>query len=199
MGKLEHQSPETPLILLPFANGTGSTACQPALRVQGKMSIPIPICQKRYYFTAGNSRIPLCSLIWDQLFGRAQTTSCLWMCTAHSTHWFCTKCCGSLACTRQRQKFTTYHLSRQILQREWTSHVLVWVAGVHHFAVNLLKAQAMNALTEFMGQNSDLHSWKSEDTVYLTCPADFHRVYNPAVPDRCSGRFLDLLLIVLHI
>lgn len=54
-----------------------------------------------------------------------------------------------------------------------------------------------------MEQDSDLHSGKSEDAVYLTCPANFQRVYNPAVPDGCSGRFLDFLSnavahVILH-
>lgn len=54
-----------------------------------------------------------------------------------------------------------------------------------------------------MEQDSDLHSGKSEDAAYLTRPANFQRVYNPAVPDRCSGRFLDFLSnavahVILH-
>lgn len=173
------------------------TVVRPALSVQGKMRVFLfPSVRKMWFYWWKQSRIPLCSHIQDQLFGTVQSTFCLWMCTPHSTYWLCTECSGSLVCAQRGQKFTTYDLSRQTLQREGTSQVLVQVTGVHIFTVNLLKAQVVLSLNSW---NLDLHSGKLENTVYLTYPANFQRVYNPAVPDRCSGRFLDFFLMLLHI
>lgn len=123
------------------------TVIRPALNVQGEMRVfPFPSVRKVGYYWWKQSRIPLFSLIWDQLFRRVQSTSCLWMCTPHSIHWLCS---GSLVCAQQSQKSTTYDLPRQTLQREGISHVLVQVTGVHLFTVNLLKAQVMLSLNSW--------------------------------------------------
>lgn len=57
-------------------------------------------------------------------------------------------------------------LSRQILQREQTSHVLLQVTGVHLFMVNLLKAQALLSLNSWnrtqnfiQGSRKTLYIW----------------------------------------
>lgn len=75
MGKLEHKSPEVPLILLPFANGIGYTACLLGL-LQGLHlvyreyeSVPFPFCQKGIILLVKTKQNPTLqsAAFWDHI------------------------------------------------------------------------------------------------------------------------------------
>lgn len=78
-----------------------------------------------------------------------------------------------------------YDLFRLIFQREEISHILLQITEVHFFQGEFAEGTS-STFSESMVEDSDLNSGKLEDTVYLTCPENFHEL-KPS----CSGKYLN--------